>query len=150
MLRSILTACLLLTASFAAGAAGFLDKAQHEPQFLPVDEAFEIQPLEIHDGKLDVRWRIARGYYLYRQRLSFDVLFPKGDQVGKPQLPKGESHQDEYFGDMEIYRGGDFLTAELPLKGAPPKSIKVKVGYQGCADAGLCYPPQERVLELSP
>jgi thioredoxin:protein disulfide reductase len=150
MRRLFLLAFAILVTSVAAHAGGgSLLKPKDEPQFLPVDQAFEIQPLEIRDGKLSVGWRIAKGYYLYRQRMSVDVLSPKGDQVGAAQLPKGEKHNDEYFGEVEIYHE-PLLAVQLPLKGPPPKLIKVKVSYQGCAEAGLCYPPQERLLELTP
>lgn len=142
--RATFLACGL-AASLAASAAGFLDKPKQDSQFLPVDQAFEIQPLETRDGKLIVSWRIAPGYYLYRQRMSFELVAPKGASIGAPQFPAGEKHHDEYFGDVEVYHL-PLLSAQLPLKGGDPQSVKIKVSYQGCADAGLCYPPQERVL----
>ena len=151
MIRPIVIALLALAtcASAQAGGAGFLDKPKAESQFLPVDQAFEIQPLERKNGNLLVSWRIAPGYYLYRQRLSFELLTPKSAKSGKPALPRGEKHSDEYMGEVEIYHL-PMLVAKVPLEAKTPKAIKVKVGYQGCADAGLCYPPQERVLELTP
>ncbi len=145
--RAILFVCGL-AASVTAGA-GILDKPKPDSQFLPVDQAFDIQPLETRDGKLVVSWRIARGYYLYRQRMSFELIEPKGASLGTPQFPVGEKHHDEYFGDVEVYHL-DTLAAQLPRKGAKPQKAKIKVGYQGCADAGLCYPPQEKILELTP
>ena len=100
MKRAIVLAVALgLTA--AAHAGGFLDKPKGEPKFLPVDQAFEIQPLEKKDGNLVVSWRIAPGYYLYRQRLSFANV--GAGRIGAAQLPTGEKHEDEYFGVMEVY-----------------------------------------------
>ena len=133
-----------LGVALSAHAGGFLDKPDTEPKFLPVDQAFEIQPLEHKDGQLVVSWRIARGYYLYRQRLDFENV--GAGKLGKPELPAGDKHHDEYFGEVEVYRQ-DLLAAKLPLQGAAPKQFKLKVTYQGCAEAGLCYPPQTRVLE---
>lgn len=126
----------------AAGADSLLPKKK--PDFLPVDQAFELQPLERADGKLIVSWRIADKYYLYRDRLKFTVTEPAGATLGKPALPVAAKHHDEYFGEVDIFR--DTLRAELPYSGKGP--VKLNVGYQGCADAGLCYPIQTRTLDV--
>ena len=139
-------------AAASAGGPGFLDKpkaSETSGQFLPVDQAFEIQPLEKKDGALVVSWRIAPGYYLYRKRLAFQVLAPEKLKLGDPVLPSGVKVEDEYFGAVEIYRDA-LLKAQLPARTSLPTQLKLKVGYQGCAEAGLCYPPQERILELEP
>ena len=151
MLRSLALALLTLgiVCSARAGGPGFLDKPKSDAHFLPVDEAFEIQPLEAKDGKLVVSWRIAPGYYLYRQRLAFQVLAPGKLKLGAAVLPSGVRIEDEHFGAVDIYRDA-WLKARLPVRPKLPKAIKLKVSYQGCAEAGLCYPPQERVLELTP
>lgn len=130
----------------AAGSDSILPKKSGEPEFLPVDMAFEVQPLESHKGKLEASWRIAKGYYLYRDRLKFTLVAPQGAKLGAPVLPAGEKHEDEHFGTMVVYR--DRLSAELPLSGAAKGPYQLTVVYQGCADAGLCYPPQTRTLEL--
>jgi thiol:disulfide interchange protein DsbD len=129
-----------------AGALADSLLPKKQPEFLPVDQAFEIQPLEVRHGKLHVEWRIAKGYYLYRERLKFTLEAPAGAALGAPALPRGEQHEDDYQGKTEVYR--QTLAAELPLpQGKGP--VKLAVGYQGCADAGLCYPPQTRTLELA-
>lgn len=140
----VLAACAaaLFTGTAAADAL-FPKKGQ--PDFLPVDQAFELQPLERRDGKLLVAWRIAKDYYLYRDRLKFTLAQPGGATLGVPVLPAGETHTDEYFGEVEVYRGT--LRAALPYAGTGP--VKISVAYQGCADKGLCYPIQTRSLELS-
>jgi thiol:disulfide interchange protein DsbD len=140
---------LALVSSAAAGGDLFGKPNKADTAFLPVDQAFEIQPLEASDGQLQVSWRIAPGHYLYRQRLAFEILAPDGLRLGAPLLPDGVKTEDEYFGAVEIYRGA-WLKARLPTKNALPKQVKLKVSYQGCAEAGLCYPPQRRVLELTP
>lgn len=148
----LLPALLALSATMLALAApasdGLLpDKDKGLPKFLPVDEAFEVQPLEAEKGHLSASWRIAKGYYLYRDRLKFALAEPASAKLGAPALPAGEKHYDEHFGTTEIYR--DTLRVELPVTGAAKGPYKVTVVYQGCADAGLCYPPQTRTLELS-
>lgn len=131
----------------AAATEGLMAKKGGEPEFLPVDQAFEIQPLEAHKGgKLAMGWRIAKGYYLYRDRMKFTLTAPSGAKLGAAALPKGEKHDDEHFGPTVIYRG--LLNVELPVT-APKGPYTLTVQYQGCADAGLCYPPQTRTLELA-
>jgi thioredoxin:protein disulfide reductase len=138
-------AAMALLAGFAAHAAPDpFSKAK--PEFLPVDEAFELQPaLRKKDGTVEVSWRIARDYYLYRDRLKFTAAAPAALKLGKPALPASLPHEDEHFGTTQVYR--DRLVVTLPATGAPPGQVKVTVVYQGCADGGLCYPPQTRTLE---
>ena len=129
----------LATSALAAGD-GFGKK---QPDFLPVDQAFELQPLlRKADGSLEVSWRIAKDYYLYRDRLKFTA--DPALKLGKPVLPASLPYEDEHFGTVQVYR--DKLVVQLPA--APAKGASVAVTYQGCADAGLCYPPQTRKLEV--
>lgn len=138
---ALATAALL--AASAAHAAGF---GQKKPEFLPVDQAFELQPLvRKADGTLEVSWRIARDYYLYRDRLKFTATAPAALNLGKPALPASLPYEDEHFGTTQVYR--DKLVVTLPATGAAAGPVSLKVVYQGCADAGLCYPPQTRTLE---
>jgi thiol:disulfide interchange protein DsbD len=133
-----------MTLSVAA-ADGLLPKKKQD--FLPVDEAFELQPLEVRDGALEVSWRIAQDYYLYRDRLKFTLAQPAGTTLGTPVLPASEKYHDEHFGTVEVFR--HTLRAKLPLAAAAAGPYKLTVVYQGCADAGLCYPPQTRTLEAA-
>ena len=132
-----------LLAASAAQAAGF---GQKKPEFLPVDQAFELQPLVWkEDGSLEVSWRIAKDYYLYRDRLKFDVVAPASLKLGKPALPPSLPYEDEHFGTTQVYR--DKLVVQLPFTKDAKGGVSLKVVYQGCADAGLCYPPQTRTIE---
>jgi thioredoxin:protein disulfide reductase len=130
-------------ASVAFAAAPFGSK---QPEFLPVDQAFELQPLVWRDdGSLEVSWRIAKDYYLYRDRLKFTAAAPHAASLGKPVLPASVAHEDEHFGTTQVYR--DKLVVVLPFAKAARGEVKLSVVYQGCADAGLCYPPQTRALD---
>jgi thiol:disulfide interchange protein DsbD len=135
-----------MTLSLTAAAGLLPGKQAGRPEFLPVDQAFEIQPLESRDGKVAVSWRIAKGYYLYSDRLKFTLIAPGAAKLGTPALPPPEKHYDEHFGTSDVFRND--LRAELPVSGAKAGPYKLTVVYQGCADAGLCYPPQTRTLEL--
>jgi thiol:disulfide interchange protein DsbD len=116
-----------------------------DEEFLDPEVAFVVTSEALSTSTVRINWRIAEGYYLYKQRISLepaDVARPVGALV----LPKGEAHHDEYFGDQEVYRSSLDGTFSVP-PGA--KSVDVKVSYQGCADAGLCYPPITKVLSVS-
>lgn len=113
---------------------------------LPVDQAFELSAKATTRDRIEVEWKIADGYYLYRHRT--DVQASEGF-TGEPlQLPKGKAYRDEFFGDVETYRGR--LVGVLPgIATATADRVTLKVKYQGCADAGVCYPPQTRTLTVA-
>jgi thiol:disulfide interchange protein DsbD len=115
--------------------------------FLPVDEAF--QPiLTVLDGNtVEVAFRVADGYYLYKDKISATA---DSDTVmlGNLELPPGEMKTDQYFGEQEVYHGDVF--ARLPLVRATPETytLDLELRYQGCADGGICYPPVTRVMSV--
>jgi thiol:disulfide interchange protein DsbD len=111
-------------------------------QLPPVDSVF-VPTARYTDGAIEVRWTIASGFYLYRHRTS--VQADAGFDAGALRLPKGDAHHDEFFGDVETYRGE--LVATLPGTPAAARTL-VTIKYQGCADAGVCYPPQTRRLAV--
>jgi len=108
--------------------------------------AFPLQA-EFDGQTVIVRYDVADGYYLYRSKLRFALETP-GVRLGKPRLPKGTVTQDEFFGRVEIYRGA--VEIRLPLaKGAPAaEAVVLQATSQGCADAGVCYPPREDRITL--
>ncbi len=83
------------------------------------------------------------GYYLYRQRFAFDA--DPGLLTAPVALPPGEPKHDEWFGDVQVYHAG----VDIPLPLAPDRGGQIKVTYQGCADRGLCYPPETRTLDIA-
>lgn len=119
-------------------------QAISEEDLLPVDQAFVLSASAPTRDRIEVLWKVTDGYYLYRHRI--DVQAEGQDfQAGKLQLPKGKAHHDEFFGDVETYH--DDLTGVFAGKAAADAdSVTLKVKYQGCADAGICYPPQTRKL----
>jgi len=126
-------------------AAGDL-LGRKKAEFLPVDQAFELQPLvRKDDSTLEVSWRIAKDYYLYRDRLKFTAGAPASLKLGKPVLPASLPYEDEHFGTTQIYR--EKLVVQLPFSNEAKGAVSLTVVYQGCADGGLCYPPQTRTLE---
>jgi thiol:disulfide interchange protein DsbD len=97
-------------------------------------------------NNIQINWRIADGYYLYKQRIKLEPA-NAAQPVGAIVLPKGEAHHDDYFGDQEVYR--ESLDASFSVPPSDAKSVDVNVTYQGCADAGLCYPPITKTLSIS-
>jgi thiol:disulfide interchange protein DsbD len=134
MRRLFLFLVLLISGLAQAGTNPFETK----PDFLPVGKAFTFTSERLESGETQLFWQIADGYYLYQKRLKFDGL----PTEQHPALPEGEAHSDEFFGEQQVYRQG------LELKIPAGASGQVKVGFQGCADAGLCYPPQTQVVDL--
>ena len=116
-----------------------LGVASAQDDFLPPQQAYRYTT-SVTEGDLVVRFEIAPGYYLYRDRLGFESATP-GVTVGAADLPVGEDHEDDYFGKQVIYRGPIAVAAKLRFDG-PPRAFDLKLKLQGCADAGLCYPPQ--------
>jgi thioredoxin:protein disulfide reductase len=124
---------LFLIAVFAVGASA--------ADLLEPEQAFRFSAREA-DGAVEVRFAIADGYYLYRDRLRFEAT--GNVQLGKPQFPEALPHKDEFFGDMPIYRND--VRIRVPLRG--DGSYELKVVSQGCADAGVCYVPMESHVRL--
>jgi thiol:disulfide interchange protein DsbD len=118
--------------------------AVSEADLLPVDQAFALTASAPSADRIELRWKIADGYYLYRQRIG--VQADPAFHAEALQLPQGAKHHDEFFGDVQTYRRA--LLAVLP-GAAGSSSVTLKVKYQGCADLGVCYPPQLRTLTVA-
>ncbi|MFJ3073890.1 protein-disulfide reductase DsbD [Pseudomonas sp. NPDC087029] len=111
--------------------------------FLPVHEAFKLDLVQADAHSIKLRFVATDGYYLYRHRFQFRTE-PADIALGTPNIPKGEAKHDEFFGDVEVYHG--VLDIELPRTDA--RAFTLLVGYQGCADKGLCYPPETERLSI--
>jgi thiol:disulfide interchange protein DsbD len=146
---SVWDANVKVAASAKSTADKVFDRAQpqleSEDEYLDPDVAFVLTAEAQSASNVLLNWRIADGYYLYKQRMKLEPA-NAAQPVGALVLPKGLPHEDEYFGPQEIYRESADASFSVP-PGA--KSVDVKVTYQGCADAGLCYPPITKVLNVS-
>ena len=110
-----------------------------QPTFLAVDQAFAVRADLVESGSARMRWDIAPGYYLYRHRFSVRV---DGVTIDDLRIPAGQKKVDEFFGDVEVYY--QFVELALPDEFLLDEGAQLSVGYQGCADLGLCYPPEQR------
>ena len=122
-------------------------RAATEDDFLPPEQAFRFAARQIDPQTIEVRFDVADGYYLYRERFAFAAQ-PAGVKLGQPAMPQGKVHFDETFGkDMETYRGA--VLVKVPVEQAPADGRwTLVVTSQGCADKGLCYPPMESVYKV--
>ena len=138
MAYRIITLILLLCSTSAI--AGLFD-APGRSNFVPADQAFAFD-FQQNQHDLNLTWQIKEGYYLYRKQIkltSADATFIE------PSLPSGEWHEDEFYGKSEIYR--QRLTVPVTLTHAAAGAT-LTVTWQGCADAGFCYPPETKIVPL--
>ena len=113
-----------------------------DDDFIPPEQAFKYTVSATADA-ITVQWNVTQGYYLYRKRLGFESSTP-GITLGAPVFPKGLDHEDEFFGKQEVYRGaGNRFVLPYTRAANAPASATVLLKLQGCADAGLCYPPMK-------
>jgi len=117
--------------------------AHGEDDFLRPDQAFLISGQAGDGDQLRISWQIADGYYMYQSKFRFRSDTP-GVVLGDPDLPPSVTMDDPIFGEVEIYRGT--VTIEVPVESAPDalEVVAVTARSQGCADAGLCYPPHNQ------
>lgn len=134
------------------GAGSVLDKLRGGsdtgavPQFLPVDQAFRIS-VQAQGSDAAVRLEPAQGYYLYRDKIHFSLIHPDG-RINGVDLPPGELKSDPNFGDTHVFHQA--VTARVALADLPQgtREVVLEAQYQGCADAGLCYPPEKKQLSF--
>jgi len=151
MVLAVMLAPLVTFAGQPAGGLGaLLDNARDKSAqgtFLNPDAAFQVSATASGSDRVRIDWTIADGYYLYRARIKVGTA--AAATLGALQLPEGETKTDEYFGTQQIYH--HTLTAYLPVSrpGQAALELPLAVTYQGCATAGLCYPPITRTLNIS-
>lgn len=112
-------------------------------EFLDPLQAFQPSVRALDDRTLEVSFKIAPGYYLYRDKFRFNA----GDlTLGTPELPKGKEKQDDNFGLMEVYYKAVSLRLPVERNSSGPLVVTLQITSQGCADKGICYPPQTQTL----
>jgi len=130
------------------GAQG-LKTGLFENALLPPEQAFEFFASVKDDRTLHVNWHIADGYYLYREKIQFELINADGVKLGTYDVPRGVPKQDEAFGQVETFH--DKLDFDLPVirSSQTAQNVTLQAKYQGCADRGVCYPPMSKKIDLS-
>jgi len=117
--------------------------AQAENDLLPADEAFSFKAKVVNDEIL-LTWGIAKGYYLYKEKIKISSDF--STQLGTAKFPKAKVKNDEFFGRIGVYRNSAVVA--VPVLEGDAKSILLNATFQGCADLGVCYPPITKSVAL--
>ncbi len=137
LMRFLILAICLIT-SLQSYAEDFLDPLV---AFKPTVEARDSTHLLVH-------FKIADGYYLYRDKVRFKILNPDTIQAGTPNFPKGKTKKDDNFGDVEVFF--KTLDIDLPLNRSDNTEtpLSIQLSFQGCAEAGICYPPLQETVNV--
>ena len=135
---------VLTTLSFSVQAQSPLSAyTQQQTEFLPVDEAYELSVIGDGEQQALLQWLIAPDYYLYRHAFDAKARTADGEVELTLAIPDGLAKTDEFFGDVEVYYGA--VDASIQLA-ETAELIELSITYQGCADAGLCYPPETKTF----
>ncbi|KPK39254.1 MAG: thiol:disulfide interchange protein [Gammaproteobacteria bacterium SG8_47] len=120
-----------------------------EQEFLEPDVAFALST-EVQDADTVIaRWNIAEGYYLYRDKFKFELVDATGVSLAQAVLPEGEIKNDEFFGRIAVFHHGVDAALKLQRTSKAAADITLKLTYQGCAEAGICYPPIKKEVKLA-
>jgi len=151
-MRILLTGLLLLLTAlrqaqgFPGGGNNGFAGVDNAPQFLPVEEAYQLEIEVLDQQRLRLYWQIADSYYLYQHRFAFSLQDADGQPVELDvQLPEALQREDEYFGLVQVY----YQQADVQIVTPAPQQLgTLSVSSQGCADAGLCYPPRTQLFTV--
>lgn len=116
---------------------------------LPPEQAFEATARFVDDKRIEVRFDIAPGYYLYRDKLAFSAA-AKNISLGDATIPRGEIKEDEFFGRVEIFRDSAVIVLPVLHKSTDAMPVSLNAQSQGCAEIGVCYPPLTETLKVRP
>jgi thiol:disulfide interchange protein DsbD len=144
LLLTCLVICLGLSAPRAVAQLG-------ESEFLPPDQAFRVEVAAEAADRVRVDFLVTPGYYLYRHRMSFRLDEAAGATpatLGAAAIPEGEWKEDEFFGRQQVFH--ESVSVTIPVSRGPGAALELPlvVGLQGCADKGLCYPPEKRRFKV--
>ncbi len=144
LLRALCALCLIavIPLTHAQVSESFDDVFSDTPTFLKVDQAF-VFDFSQEGEHLEIKFDIAEGYYLYKKQFKFAT---KNAELGEPTYPEAQIIEDEFFGESEVFFNE--VNINIPIISSLQDGV-VKVRYQGCAEAGLCYPPTTQVVYLS-
>ncbi|WGS84891.1 protein-disulfide reductase DsbD [Methylomonas sp. UP202] len=133
---------------FVQGLKG-LTPGLFSSELLPPEQAFQFFAEAVGANVLRVNWRIADGYYLYKDKLAVQLKTPAHAALTPLQLPEGEAYHDEEFGQVQIYRRNVSVDIPLTRENRAAETLQVLAKFQGCADRGVCYPPMQQVVEVA-
>ncbi len=130
------------------GAALLLPAAASAQELLDPNDAFRFSARALDPATIEVSYRVAPGYYMYRKNFKFELEQPRGASFGEPRFPPGHMKKDPIFGETEIYR--DEVKIRLPVRLPPGAgSVSLLATSQGCSDIGVCYTPHRQKFTVA-
>jgi thiol:disulfide interchange protein DsbD len=137
----------LLASTLALAALPAVAQLFGQPELLEPEKAFRISARALDERNVEVEFRIADGYYMYRDRFSFAT--ESGKPLAEVEIPRGKLKEDQFFGKTETFR--DLVRIRVPVspEDAAKGSVNLKVTSQGCSDKGVCYVPLEQMVRVS-
>ena len=133
----------VLAALVAAPAVAQLNLGGSSGKLLEPEKAFQFSAHAVAPDAVQVDFKIADGYYMYRDKFHFALGAPSGAKLGKPEFPPGITKKDEYFGEMVTYRKAVSIRVPVERPSPDATTLQLKVTSQGCADLGVCYTPMD-------
>ena len=138
---------LLLLAVALAAAPATAQFFRGEPKLLDPEKAFRISARALDQETVEVEFKIAKGYYMYRDRFSFKT--ESGQLLAAVEIPHGKVKEDEFFGESETFRDSVRIRVAVSPEEAAKGSMLFRVTSQGCSDKGVCYAPLEQTVRVS-
>ncbi len=130
-----------------AVAAGNASAQLFAPQgILEPEKAFRISARALDEHHVEIEFKIAEGYYLYRDR--FSLATESGKPLAEVEIPRGKVKEDQFFGKSETFRDLVRIRVAVSTEDAARGTMKLKVTSQGCSDQGLCYLPLEQIVQV--
>ncbi|MFZ1910268.1 MAG: protein-disulfide reductase DsbD [Burkholderiales bacterium] len=147
-MKSWIRLFVVLAALVAAPALAQLNLGASSGDLLEPEKAFQFSAHALGADAVEVSFKIADGYYMYRDKFRFALDGAGGAKLGAPEFPAGIRKKDEFFGEIETYRGAVHI--RIPLERASPlaTTLLLKVTSQGCADLGVCYVPMDSTATI--
>ena len=125
-----------------------LELNSRQDELLPAEQAFQFFATVKDANTLHVNWEIAKGYYLYREKIQLELTDAAGNQLGNYSVSRGAPKYDEAFGQVEIFHNEVGFDLPLIRTNSSANIITLQAKYQGCADRGVCYPPMTQKIDL--
>lgn len=147
IVRFVLSSLLLCSTLLAGSAQALESLFGSGPEPLQVEQAFGPELLSSSGSNITVRFNVADEYFLYQKKFNFESSDPSVELM-QPDYPASIVQEDEFFGKSKVHRGQTDVTIPVTYKG-DAKTLKLTVGYQGCADMGLCYPPTKVQFDVN-
>lgn len=150
-LKCVIAGLLLLLSLSSWAQAGKTDAitgifSSAQAEFLPVEQAYQLVAA-VSQQRVQLSWSIAPEYYLYRERMHFSASAGNSDIPLQVTYSQGKNKYDELFErETEVYY--DTATVSIELPASQTDRVVLMAESQGCADAGLCYPPQKQYFQV--